>query len=102
DNPNRRALEECLADLEGGKDALVFSSGLAVATAVMHGLEPGDHIIAPDDVYWALRRVIGDVFGKSGLETTYADMTDLDGVRAALRPATRLIWVETPSNPLMK
>jgi cystathionine gamma-synthase len=101
-NPNRRALEECLARLEGGKEALVFSSGLAVATALIQGLEPGDHIIAPDDVYWGLRKVIGDVFGKSGLETSYVDMTDEDGVRAAIRPATRLIWVETPSNPLMK
>ena len=66
DNPNRRALEECLADLEGGKEALVFSSGLAVATALVQGLEPGDHIVAPDDVYWGLRKVIGDVFGKCG------------------------------------
>jgi cystathionine gamma-synthase len=101
-NPNRRALEECLADLEGGKEALVFSSGLAVGTAVLQGLEPGDHIIVADDVYWAFRKVIGDVFGKSGLETSYADMSDLDALRAALRPNTRLVWLETPSNPLMK
>src|SRR5689334_24955029 len=85
-NPNRRALEECLADLEGGKEALVFSSGLAVATALVQGLEPGDHIVAPDDVYWGLRKVIGDVFGKWGLETSYVDMTDLDSFHAALRP----------------
>ena len=102
DNPNRRALEECLAELEGGKEALAFSSGLAVATAVVQGLEPGDHIIAPDDVYWGLRKVIGEVFGKWRLETSYVDMTDLAAVRAALRPTTRLVWVETPSNPLMK
>jgi cystathionine gamma-synthase len=102
DNPNRRALEECLARIEGGKDALAFSSGLAVSTAVMHGLEPGDHILVADDVYWGLRKVIGDVFGKAGFEVSYVDMTDLDEVRAALRPATRLVWVETPSNPLMK
>src|SRR5579863_642993 len=98
DNPNRRALEQCLADLEGGKEALVFASGLAVATAVVQGLEPGDHIIAPDDVYWGLRKVIGDVFGKAGLETSYVDMTAEEDVRAAIRPVTRLIWVETPSN----
>jgi len=102
ENPTRRALEECLADLEGGKQALAFSSGLAVANAVIQGLEPGDHIIAPDDVYWGLRKLIGDVFGKWGLETSYVDLTDLDGVRAAVRPNTRLIWTETPSNPLMK
>jgi cystathionine gamma-synthase len=101
-NPNRRALEECLADLDGGKEALVFSSGLAVGTAVLQGLEPGDHIIVADDVYWAFRKVIGDVFGKSRLETSYADMSDLDALRAALRPNTRLVWLETPSNPLMK
>jgi cystathionine gamma-synthase len=101
-NPNRQMLEQCLADLEGGKEALVFSSGLAVATAVIQGLEPGDHILAPEDVYWALREVIGGVFGKWGLETTYVDTTNIDAVRAALRPNTRLIWLETPSNPLMK
>jgi cystathionine gamma-synthase len=74
----------------------------AVATAVMQGLEPGDHIVAADDVYWALRTVIGDVFGKSGLETSYVDATDPDAVRGAIRPNTRLLWIETPSNPLMK
>jgi len=102
DNPNRRALEQCLASLEGGKEALAFSSGLAVVTAVVQGLEPGDHVLAPDDVYWGLRKVIVEVFAKSGVETTYLDMTDLDGVRAALRPNTRLVWIESPSNPLLK
>ncbi len=102
DNPNRRALEECLAALEGGTEALAFSSGLAVATALIQGLEPGDHIIAPDDVYYGLRKVIGDVFGKWKIDTSYVDMTDLGAVRAALKPATRLVLVETPSNPLLK
>jgi cystathionine gamma-synthase len=102
DNPNRQALEECLASLEGGKQAIAFSSGLAVATALIQGLEPGDHIVAPDDVYWGLRKVIGEVFGKWGLETSYVDMTNIDDFHAALRPNTRLVWIETPSNPLMK
>ena len=103
DNPNRKGLEECLAALEGGKEALAYSSGLAVATAIVQGLEPGDHIIAPDDVYWGLRKVIGDVFGKWPLETSYVDMTDLEAVRAAIKPGvTRLVWTESPSNPLMK
>ena len=101
-NPNRNALETCLADIEGGKDAIVFSSGLAVANAVVQGIETGDHILAPDDVYWGLRRVIGDVFGKWNIAVSYVDMSRLDDVRAALQPNTRLIWVETPSNPLMK
>jgi cystathionine gamma-synthase len=102
DNPNRRSLEECLAALEGGTQAICFSSGLAVATALVQGLEPGDHIVAPDDVYWGLRKVIGEVFGKWGLETTYVDMTNIDDFHGALRANTRLVWVETPSNPLMK
>jgi len=102
DNPNRRALEECLADLEGGAEALAFSSGLAVATAVVQGLEAGSHILAPDDVYWGFRNVLTKVFEHSPREASYVDMTDLDAVRAAMRPATRLIWLETPSNPLMK
>lgn len=102
DNPNRHSLEQCLASLEGGKEALAFSSGLAVVTAVVQGLEPGDHILAPDDVYWGLRKVIGEVFAKAGLETTYLDMTDVNGLRAAIRPNTRLLWLETPSNPLLK
>jgi cystathionine gamma-synthase len=101
-NPNRGRLEECLAALEGGTEALAFASGMAAANAVIQGLEPGDHIIAPDDVYYGLRRLIGEVFGKWRLEVSYVDMTDLDAVSAAIRPNTRLVWVETPSNPLLK
>ncbi len=101
-NPNRKTLETCLADLEGGTQALCFASGLAVATALMQGLEPGDHILAPDDVYWGLRMVIGEVFAKSRIEPAYVDMSRPEAVQAALRPETRMIWVETPSNPLMK
>src|SRR6516162_4699826 len=84
-NPTRQSLEECLAALEGGKEALAFSSGLAVATALLQGLEPGDHIVAPADVYFGLRQVIGGVFAKWPLETTYVDMTDLAAVQAAMR-----------------
>lgn len=101
-NPNRRALEQCVAALEGGKEALAFASGLAVSTALVQGLERGDHLIVADDVYWGLRKVIGEVFAKAGLETTYIDFTDLAALRAALTPRTRLVWLETPSNPLMK
>ena len=102
DNPNRRALEECLAALEGGKQALAFSSGMAVATAILQGLEPGDHILAPDDVYYGFRKLVSEVFAKAGLQTDYVDIADLQAVRDAVRPATRLVWVETPSNPLLK
>jgi cystathionine gamma-synthase len=101
-NPTRQSLEECLAALEGGKQALVFSSGLAVATALVQGLEPGDHIVAPEDAYYGLRQVIGGIFAKWPLETTYVDMTDIATVRSALRSNTRLVIIETPSNPLMK
>ncbi|MBV8845161.1 MAG: aminotransferase class I/II-fold pyridoxal phosphate-dependent enzyme [Bryobacterales bacterium] len=101
-NPSRRSLEECLAAMEGGKESLAFSSGLAVATALVQGLEPGDHIIAPDDVYYGLRQLIGGIFGKWPVETSYVDMTDLDAVREAVRPNTRLVLIETPSNPLLK
>jgi cystathionine gamma-synthase len=101
-NPNRRCLEECLAALEGGTEALAFSSGMAAANAIVQGLEPGDHILAPDDVYYGMRRLIGEVFGKWRLEVSYIDMTDLNAVHAAVRPNTRLVWVETPSNPLLK
>ena len=101
-NPNRQALEECLAALEGGKEALVFSSGMAVMTALLLGLEPGDHIIASDAVYYCLKQLIAEVFGKWPLEAQYVDMTDPRNVQEALRPSTRLILVETPSNPLLK
>ena len=101
-NPNRKALETCLAALEGGKEALAFASGLAVVTAALQGLEPGDHVIAPDDVYYGLRKVVAQVFGKWPIEVSYVDLTDLEALRAAVRSRTRLIWIETPSNPLLK
>jgi cystathionine gamma-synthase len=101
DNPNRRMLEECLAALEGGKESLVFASGLAVLNAILQGLEPGDHIIAPADAYYGIRQLMKTVFAKWPLEVTYVNMTDLDAVNAAAKPNTRLIWVETPSNPLL-
>lgn len=102
ENPNRRQLEECLAALEGGKEALAFSSGLAAATAVIQAMEPGDHLLLGDNLYYAFRRLVAEVFAKWRLETSFVDMTDLDQVRAAVRPNTRLIWLETPSNPLLK
>jgi cystathionine gamma-synthase len=100
-NPTRQSLEQCLAALEGGKEALVFSSGLAALTAIVQGLEPGDHILAPADVYYALRIVMERLFAKWPLQVTYVDMTGLEAVRAAMRPHTRLVWIETPSNPLL-
>src|ERR1019366_1210807 len=70
-------------------------------TAVVQGLEPGDHVIAPDDVYYGFRRIFAEMFSRWSLAVDYVDMTDIDAVGAAVRPSTRLIWIETPSNPLM-
>ncbi len=102
DNPNRRSLEVCLAALDGGSEALAFPTGMAAFTAIIQGLEPGDHIIAPDDVYYGLRKVLAEVFGKWRLDVSYVDLTDLDALNAAVRPHTRLVWSESPSNPLLK
>ena len=102
DNPNRQALETCLAALEGGAAALAFASGMAATTAVFQALAAGDHVIAPDDAYFGAGKVAHEVFGRWGMQYAIVDMTDLDQVRAAIRPNTRLIWVETPSNPLLK
>ena len=101
-NPNRQALEECLSLLEGGASAAAFSSGSAATAAVFHSLAPGDHVVAPHDCYHGTSQLLRDVFAPWGLEATYVDMTDPAQVREALRPNTRLIWVETPSNPLLK
>jgi cystathionine gamma-synthase len=101
-NPNRAALEECLAVLDGGAGAAVFSSGSAATMSIFQALAPGAHVIAPHDVYHGTARLLRQVFAPWGLETTFVDMTDLAQVQAAVCPATRLIWVETPSNPLLK
>ena len=101
-NPNRRALETCLAQLEGGAAAAAFSSGQAATFAVLQTLKPGDHVIAPEDAYYGTADLLLDHFANWGLEATLVDMTRLDAVEGAVRPNTRLIWVETPSNPLIR
>jgi cystathionine gamma-synthase len=102
-NPNRDALERCLVQLEGGADAAAFSSGSGATFAAFQALSPGAHVIAPDDAYYGTRRLVGDLMGRWGLEASFVDMTDLDAVQRAIRPhATRLVWVETPSNPLVR
>ena len=102
DNPNRQALEECLASLEGGAAAAAFASASAATSAILLALEPGHHVVAPTDAYHGTIRLLRETFTRWKLETTFVDMTDLDAVRAAVRPNTRLVWVETPSNPLWK
>ena len=101
-SPNRRSLERCIRELEGGVAAAAFSSGSAATAAVFQSLAPGDHVIAPQDAYHGTTSLLREVFDRWGLERTFVDMTDLAGVREALRPNTRLIWVETPSNPLLR
>jgi len=98
-NPNRRALEAAVAALEGGASAVAFASGMAAAMAVFQALAPGDHLVAPLDAYFGTSKLLREHFVPWGLDVTFADMTDVAAVRAALRPKTRLIWTETPSNP---
>jgi cystathionine gamma-synthase len=101
-NPNRQALERCLADLEGGAAAAAFASGTAATAAVLGSLAPGDHVLAPLDVYHGTTRLLREHMARWGLQATFVDMTDPARVAAALRPTTRLVWVETPSNPMLK
>lgn len=101
DNPNRHALESCLAQLEGGVTAMAFSSGVAASAAVLFALRPGDHVLAPLDLYVGNRLLLNNELTPWGLQISFVDFTDLDAVRVAVTPATRLLWAETPSNPLL-
>ena len=101
-NPNRQALEKTLASLEEGSAAAAFSSGSAATMSLFQALEPGDHIIAPIDVYHGTARLLRELFAPWGLETSFVDMTVPKEVEDAVRAKTKLIWVETPSNPLLK
>jgi cystathionine gamma-synthase len=101
-NPNRTALEGCLAALEGGAGAACFASGSAATTTVLQSLEPGAHVIVPDDAYFGTTKLIRDIFGPWKLEMSVVDMTDLESVARAMRATTRLVWIETPSNPLLR
>jgi cystathionine gamma-synthase len=101
-NPNRRMLEECLAALEGGTAAAAFASGMAATHAVLQALSPGDRVIVPDDAYYGTPRLLREVFARWGLVHTAVDLTDLAAVRHALEAPTRLVWIETPSNPLLR
>jgi cystathionine gamma-lyase len=101
-NPTRTALEECVAALEGAGYGLAFASGLAATTAVMSLLSPGDHVVAGDDLYGGTYRLFDRVLPRSGgLDFTYADTTNAASVEEALRPETKLLWIETPTNPML-
>jgi cystathionine gamma-lyase len=101
-NPTRDALEGCLAALEGGRHGLAFASGLAATDAVLHLLSAGDHVVHSDDVYGGTFRIFDKVYRRHGLTFEAVDMTDPARVARALRPETRLVWIESPTNPMLK
>src|SRR6476659_3842630 len=100
-NPNRAALERVLAALEGGAAAAAFSAGQAETMAVFQSLSPGDHVVLPTSVCYGTRKLMDHVYTRWGLTMTAVDMRDAENVAAALRPTTRLVWGESPSNPLL-
>jgi cystathionine gamma-synthase/cystathionine gamma-lyase len=101
-NPTRSALEAQLASLENGDFGVAFSSGVAATSAVINLLSAGDHVVVGDDLYGGTYRLFSKVYARYGLEFTYVDMSDLAAVRAAIKPNTKLFWLETPTNPLLK
>ncbi len=102
ENPTQSRLEEALAAIEGGAGALVFASGVAAGATYLQALPPSSHVILPDDVYQGFRLMATELLPRWGLEVSVVDMTDVAEVRAAMRPDTRVVWAETPSNPLLK
>jgi cystathionine gamma-lyase len=101
-NPTRAALEACLASLDGGRFGLAFASGMAAEDTLLHLLETGDHVVACDDVYGGTFRLFHRVLEKVGLRFSFVDATDVRNVERAIEPQTRLVWLESPTNPLMK
>src|SRR6195952_5233433 len=100
-NPTRFALENALAIIENGKFGLAFSSGVAATDAVIKLLSPGDEVIAANDMYGGTYRLFTKVFEKYGIVFTYVDTTDVNNIRKAISAKTKLVWIETPTNPLM-
>src|SRR5512133_3247501 len=101
-NPTRTALDTCLASLEEGKYGLSFSSGLAAEHAILSTLKPGDHVIAPEDMYGGTFRLLEKIMKPVGILVSLVDATNLTELQKAITPATRMIWLETPTNPLLK
>lgn len=101
-NPTRHALEQCIAALEGGSHGFAFASGLGASATLFHTLKTGDHVLSGDDVYGGTFRLLDKVMGPMGIASSFVDMTDPASVRAAIRPETRMIWIETPTNPMLK
>ena len=101
-NPTRKALQDCLAALEGGSYGLAFASGLAATDTVLRLLNAGDHVVAGNDVYGGTFRLFDKVLRRSQLDFTFSDTTDPESLAEALTPSTRLVWLETPTNPLLR
>ncbi len=101
-NPTRKALEECIASLESGKHGLAFASGMAATTTLCYLLEPGDHVVLSDDVYGGTYRLFARVLSRYGITFALADLTDRDKAKSAFTPQTRMVWLETPTNPWLK
>jgi cystathionine gamma-synthase/cystathionine gamma-lyase len=102
DNPTRRMLEHCLAALESGSHGIAFASGCAATTAVMQLLAPGDHVVACDDVYGGTFRILERLMAPIGVRVSWVDLTTIDQLPPALEPSTKLVWIESPTNPLLK
>src|SRR5262249_5905044 len=101
-NPTQSRLEAALRDLEGGAAALVFSSGMAAAAALLQTLAPDTHVVFSDDIYIDVRNLVRDFLPAWRIESTTVDLRDAQALQSAIRPNTKLVWIETPSNPLMR
>lgn len=101
-NPTRNALEACLAALEGASHGMAFSSGLAATATVLHTLKPGDHLVCGDDVYGGTFRLLDQVMKPLGISASYVDMSTASALAEAMTPNTKMVWLETPTNPLLK
>ena len=101
-NPTRVALEGCLAALEGAKFGAAFASGCAATDMLMHHLDAGDHVVCSDDVYGGTFRLFDKVFKRQGLTFSFVDLSDLSNLEKAITPKTKMLWVETPTNPMLK
>ena len=101
-NPTRHALEACIAAVENGKHGIAFASGCATTDAVLHLLSAGDHVVACDDLYGGTYRLFTKVLARFGIEFTFADLSDPASLRQHLRPNTKMLWLETPTNPMLK
>src|SRR5690606_30440919 len=101
-NPTRKAYEDCIASLESGKFGFAFASGCAASTTIMHLIKSGDHVVTCDDMYGGSFRLFDKVIRHNGIDFSFVDLTNADNLTAALKPNTKMVWIETPTNPTLK